>query len=36
MINRTLCVGDKEIILQLCKSLIRPHLEYNEMLGGHM
>ena len=29
MIKRTFCVRDKDIILQLYKSLVRPHLEYS-------
>ena len=28
MIKRTFSVRDKEVILQLFKSLVRPHLEY--------
>jgi len=29
MIKRTFSIRDKEIILQLYKSLVRPHLEYS-------
>ena len=29
MIKRTFSVRDKEVILQLYKSLVRPHLEYS-------
>ena len=29
LIKRTFCVRDKDTILQLYKSLVRPHLEYS-------
>ena len=29
MIKRTFSMKDKDIILQFCKSLVRPHLEYS-------
>jgi len=34
MIKRTISVRDKDIILQLFKSLVRPHLEYSVQHGG--
>lgn len=35
MIKRAFSVRDKEVILQLYKSLVRPHLEYSVHAWNH-